>query len=86
MPESSKIKTAILNYGALAASYYLDIDNIDGYYNPETYAQYINESITPQHAVSIIGWDDNFSKDNFIITPPGDGVWIAKNSWGTEWG
>ena len=84
--ESSKIKTAILNYGALAVSYYLENDNSNGYYNPETYAQYINESLYRNHGVTIICWDDNFSKDNFMTPPPGDGAWIAKNSWGTDWG
>ena len=34
----------------------------------------------------MVGWDDNYSKDNFKITPPGDGAWIIKNIWGTEWG
>ena len=38
------------------------------------------------HCVSIIGWDDNFDKSNFLITPPGNGAWIAKNSWGSDWG
>lgn len=38
------------------------------------------------HFVSVIGWDDNYSKENFKITPPGDGAWIIKNSWGTDAG
>ena len=28
------------------------------------------------HAVAVVGWDDNF----------GSGVWIMRNSWGTGWG
>ena len=86
VPAGSKIKSAILNYGALAVDYYAETDDANGYYNPETSAHYINESIGFNHGVSVIGWDDNFSKDNFLITPPGDGAWIVKNSWGTEWG
>ena len=33
-----------------------------------------------------MGWDDNFSKEKFLITPPGDGAWIIKNSWDDTWG
>ena len=38
------------------------------------------------HAATIVGWDDNYSKDNFDDNgaPAGDGAWIAKNSYGTE--
>ena len=39
----------------------------------------------PNHAVSVVGWDDNYSKDNFNyegFTPKEDGAWIAFNSWG----
>ena len=45
----------------------------------------------PDHAVSIIGWDDDYSKENwneFYETdrPTTDGAWIARNSWGEESG
>ena len=43
-------------------------------------------SDSPNHAVTIVGWDDNFSKNNFAHTPEGDGAWIVKNSWGPGWG
>ena len=37
------------------------------------------------HDVTVIGWDDTFSKDNFNqgYRPTHDGAWIVKNSWGT---
>lgn len=40
------------------------------------------------HAVTIIGWDDNFSKDNFHPDAgvSNDGAWLCKNSWGEKWG
>lgn len=44
------------------------------------YSLYANQA----HAVTIIGWDDNYSKDNFANTPEGDGAWLIQNSWGTE--
>lgn len=44
------------------------------------YYQY-NSSLT--HAMEIVGWDDNYSANNFKETPPGNGAWLLKNSWGT---
>ena len=40
------------------------------------------------HAVTIVGWDDNYSKDNFNsdMRPTKDGAYIALNSWGTAYG
>lgn len=47
-----------------------------------------------QHAMAIVGWDDNFSKDNFKGTGTGegyekpihDGAYLVLNSWGDWWG
>ena len=88
IPNGTKLKEAIIKYGSLAVSYYgqSSYDESNPYYNETTYAQYVNKTLDPNHAVSIVGWDDNFSKENFIITPPGDGAWIVKNSWGPGWG
>ncbi len=56
------------------------------YINTETWAHYTYEPVTSNHAVTIVGWDDNYSKDNFLEghQPAADGAWIVKNSWGSS--
>ena len=66
------------------------------FYDATTQAEYFNgndELLNPErsiHAVSIVGWDDNYSKDNFATKkgdkPKNNGAYIALNSWGDEWG
>lgn len=34
------------------------------------------------HAVTIVGWDDNYSRMNFKDVPEDDGAFLIKNSWG----
>ena len=41
---------------------------------------------SPNHAVGIVGWDDNYSRYNFTTIPPANGAFIVKNSWGTGFG
>ena len=82
--DNDLIKKAILKYGALSVSYH--DEQVPPYYNPETGAQYCNESHPYDHCVTLIGWDDSYSASNFLIAPPGDGAWIIKNSWGTQYG
>lgn len=40
------------------------------------------------HAAIIIGWDDNYSRNNFKSScrPQNDGAWLILNSWGRNWG
>lgn len=52
----------------------------------EQVLKYVEE--TTNHAVTIIGWDDNYSRNNFNSNcrPKNNGAWLILNSWGTDWG
>ena len=83
--EASKIKELIYTHGAVTASYYSvssstyykNVNNTMSYYYP-----YKVEDTN--HAIVVVGWDDNYSASNFAQTPPGNGAWLCKNSWGTD--
>lgn len=82
-----QIKQQIINYGAVSSSYYSSGGS--AYYNTKTSAYYYNGSATaPDHAICIVGWDDNYAKENFAAghQPAKNGAWIIRNSWGTSWG
>lgn len=91
---NTQVKKWIMENGAIMISYCANesrpSDLEEGvqneYYNSEKFAQYNPDFELPNHGVTIVGWDDTFSKDNFSITPPGDGAWIIKNSWSDAWG
>ena len=91
------VKEHIIQHGAVTASFYSDmgitsseeIVSENGYYNNKTYAYYCNSSSkTANHAVTIVGWDDEFKKENFpeAHRPLNDGAYIVLNSWGEQFG
>ncbi len=57
-------------------------------FNPDTNAWFNPVERDTNHAVSIVGWDDNFSKENFNNSEmiENDGAWLVQNSWGEDWG
>ncbi|RAP49569.1 MAG: hypothetical protein BZ138_07535, partial [Methanosphaera sp. rholeuAM270] len=82
----STYKEALIKYGAIALSVYGVDASEEEKYNEETAASYTYEPLDIDHSVVLVGWNDTFSRYNFKVTPPGDGAWIIKNSYGTEWG
>lgn len=83
--DNEKLKDALVKYGGLTVHLYGAAANND-YYNENTHAQNYNGKSPGNHFVTLVGWDDNYSKKNFLITPKGNGAWICKNSWGSDWG
>ena len=83
------LKSAIYRYGGIETSLYLEMEYIgfsSDYYNPQTAAYYYSGDKPSNHDIVVVGWDDNYSKDNFAIKPEKDGAFICKNSWGEEFG
>ena len=81
--DTASIKQAVMDYGAACISY----NSSSRYYNPDTAAQYCGtNNVYADHAVSVVGWDDDYRKENFKDTPSEDGAWLIKNSWGKGWG
>ena len=78
------VKTMIQQYGCVVWSYY----HSSSYLNYSTSAYYNNVNTSTNHAIMVVGWDDNYSKENFStdIQPTNDGAWIVRNSWGSSWG
>ncbi len=71
------IKGAIMDHGAIgtcmyASGAFMEQTNFT-FYQPPT------DHNLPNHAIAIIGWDDNK-----ITQAPMDGAWICKNSWGSD--
>jgi C1A family cysteine protease len=84
--DNNNIKTALMTHGVVYTSMYLDDLYFNRIYNASYYPFLVYDSLHPNHAVGIVGWDDNYSKENFTIVPPANGAFIIKNSWGTGWG
>ena len=82
------MKTFIRTKGALNATMYIpdSMINPGNTFNPRTGASYVNnaEQYTVNHMVSIVGWDDNYSRDNFNSNnkPTSNGAWLIRNSHG----
>lgn len=85
------IKKMVASYGSVYAQInsktnkYLKLSESEYQHNPNIYYS----GSQADHAVSIIGWDDNYAASNFENSyggvPKGNGAWIIKNSYGTEY-
>ena len=83
------IKEAVFKYGGVTTSLYSTIRSSQAdteYYKKSTNSYCYIGTEKPNHDVLIIGWDDNYPKENFATDLEGDGAFICQNSWGEEFG
>ncbi len=79
--DNNTTKWFVMNYGALYAGIRYDGDSFS-----ETHAShYYRWKDDINHGVAIVGWDDNYPASRFLTPPPGNGAFIARNSWGAGW-
>lgn len=98
-PEGTKaIKEMLMNNRAVSIGFCADTslpsqEAGDGQYISTNWAHYTYDAEEhANHAVTVIGWDDNYPAENFIEGhEPKDengnllnGAWLIKNSWGSE--
>jgi len=83
------IKWAVMEFGGVQTNIFMGVDSgeyyhdgFDSFYNPGD----SENSYGGSHAVMIVGWDDDFPSTRFRKVADGDGAYIVKNSWGTDWG
>ncbi len=103
VPEgTAAIKEQLQNKRGVQIGYHADTFRPDqspdgGRYISSNWSQYTFEPEQANHAVCIVGWDDNYPKEKFahkidglddekayeLTTPEGNGAWLVKNSWGS---
>ena len=79
------VKRAIMSNGAVGIQYYHS-DNYLLWNSDKQLWTYYDPNITGGgHNVMIVGWDDDFLKDNFVgDKPTNNGAWLIRNSWGFQ--
>lgn len=81
------VKKCIMEYGGVGVNFYAASGTssytTDDIYNSKTNSYYCYYPAGPNHAVMIVGWDDNYDSSKFSVTPPGNGAWLVRNSWTT---
>lgn len=86
MSDINSAKQWIVEHGSLTVVFHFNTANL---YNKDGKSSYYQNSTTSiNHQVVIVGWDDNYSVNNFnpANKPPAKGAWLIKNSLGTDMG
>ena len=71
-----------MNYGAVGVAMLWG----DSYYHSASNAYYCTGNPDGGHAVTVVGWNDDFPSVAFKTDPGTNGAWLVKNSWGEDWG
>ena len=92
---TAAIKDQLYHYRAVEMGFHADQSRPnqegEGQYISKNWAHYTYDDVAPNHAVTIVGWDDDYPATNFVQGyEPRDaegnllnGAWLAKNSWGS---
>ena len=83
------IKRAVYLEGGVQSSLYTSMQDYESesiYYNRDTNSYCYIGTEKPNHDSVIVGWDDDFPKENFNMDLEGDGAFICTNSWGEDFG
>lgn len=80
--DNDTIKYFIMNEGPVDFAYNWSFGNFSETEN----TNYTPNNAGENHRLAVVGWVDNFPADRFIHRPPGNGAFIARNSWGEQWG
>lgn len=79
------VKRTIMSNGAVGIQYYHSDNYLLWNSDKQLWTYYDPNTTGGGHNVMIVGWDDNFSKDNFVCDKPtNNGAWLIRNSWGFQ--
>ncbi len=84
--DNDLMKQLVITNGALSVGMYFDLSTG---YDETTASYYCPTKKWENHGVCIVGWDDAYPASNFgagASIPAGDGAFLARNSYGDDWG
>lgn len=84
-----QIKEMVYRYGGVQSSLYTSLTESNrksAYYNSKKAAYCYRGKKTANHEIVIIGWDDNYPKENFTKKVKGNGAFLCRSSWGKGFG
>jgi len=81
--DNDTLKAAVVTYGAVYTTMRWSNDawnaSTSSFFDP-------GPRSSANHAVLLVGWDDNYSATRFTKVPKGNGAFLVRNSWGPGFG
>ncbi len=84
--DNDAVKWALTTYGGVDAAAFFRTQPEFNAWNAETSSYYSATGGELNHHILCVGWDDSYPADAFLDghRPPGDGAFLIKNSWGSD--